>query len=284
MGIICFRVGVKKPDERERDVRRYLGWLKESARQCSEDTDKILRCHACFAGLMVLQIDGASTSRPKGLDPSIGPSGLATVIATASRSLSQNVVKMQSDLESFVSYLKKMQVKKKSMARRILGWLKLLFDALAVIFPLGSSVAPLFHSVPPALHVISPVASAFFIAAAKLSEKAAGTFLGMPIRINERSTFSDVEQLKPKDPEKLESVLRFLKNTVPKEAREAQQTLALSDAALVSMGLEEHMTTGRLLALPRLDSAAIAQEWRDVAERYLSELPETRNRSSQRDE
>ena len=69
-------------------------------------------------------------------------------------------------------------------------------------------------------------------------------------------------------------MLLFLKNTVPKEAQEAQQILARFDAALVHMGLEEHITTGRLLAFSRPDSAAIAQEWRDVAKRYQFTLPD----------
>jgi len=69
-------------------------------------------------------------------------------------------------------------------------------------------------------------------------------------------------------------VLLFLKKTVPEEARDAQQKLAQFDAALVFMGLEEHMTTSRLLAFSCPDSAAIAQEWRDVAKRYQSVLPD----------
>jgi hypothetical protein len=92
-------------------------------------------------------------------------------------------------------------------------------------------------------------------------------------------TFSDVELHEPKEPKEpwsLESVLLFLKKTVPKEARAAQRTLAQFDEALVFMGLKEHMTTGRLLALTRPDSAAIAQEWRDVAKRYQSVLPDDR--------
>jgi hypothetical protein len=68
-------------------------------------------------------------------------------------------------------------------------------------------------------------------------------------------------------------VLLFLKMTVPREARAARRTLAHFDEALIFMGIEEHMTTSRLLALTRPDSAAIAQEWRDVAKRYQSVLP-----------
>jgi hypothetical protein len=72
-------------------------------------------------------------------------------------------------------------------------------------------------------------------------------------------------------------VLLFLKETVPKEAQAARRTLTHFDEALVFMGMEEHMTTGRLLALTRPDSAAIAQEWRDVAKRYQSVLPDDRH-------
>jgi len=77
-----------------------------------------------------------------------------------------------------------------------------------------------------------------------------------------------------KEPQSIESVLLFLKKTIPKEAREAQRTLAQFDEALAFMELEEHLTTSRLLALSRPDSAAIAQEWRDVARRYQSVLPD----------
>jgi hypothetical protein len=72
-------------------------------------------------------------------------------------------------------------------------------------------------------------------------------------------------------------VLLFLKQTVPKEAQVARRTLAHFDEALTFMGMEEHMTTGRLLALTRPDSAAIAQEWRGVAKRYQSVLPDDRH-------
>ena len=87
-------------------------------------------------------------------------------------------------------------------------------------------------------------------------------------------THSDAESLEAKEPQTIESVLLFLKETVPREAREAQRTLAQFDAALVFMGLEEHMTTGRLLAFSRPDLTDIAQEWRDVAKRYESALPD----------
>jgi len=75
-----------------------------------------------------------------------------------------------------------------------------------------------------------------------------------------------------KEPQSIESVLSFLKETIPKEAQAARRTLAQIDDALVFVGLEEHMTTGRLLAPFRPDSAAIAQEWCDVAKRYRDML------------
>jgi len=249
------KVSAEKPDERERDVRQYLGWLAESARQCSNATDKILRCHAQFACLMAWQIDGASQSQPTGLDYGTDMRKLANFIAASSRSLSQNVVKMKSDLDLFVSYLERMQMKmEQSTTYRILGWLKLLFNALAGIFALGSFITPVLRPVVPGVDLIAPAASVLCVAAAKLCEIA-------------------TEQLEAKEPQSIESVLLFLKKTIPKEAREAQRTLSEFDAALVLMQVEEHMKTSRLLALSHPDSAAIAQEWRDVARRYQSVLP-----------
>ena len=137
---------------------------------------------------MAQQIDGATNSRPKGLGCSMDTRRLADVIAGTSRSLSQNVAKMKGDLDSFVSYLEKMQVKKeKSMANRILGWLKLFFNALAGIFAIGSCIAPFLTTVAPGMHLIAPAASALSIAAAKLCEMASGTSLGMSVRTNKRA-------------------------------------------------------------------------------------------------
>jgi len=248
-------VSAEKPDERERDVRRYLCWLTESATQCSGATDTILLCHAQFAHLMARQIDGASQSQATALDYGTDTRRLANVIDAASRSLSRNVVKMKSDLDMFVSYLERMQIKmERSMTHRILGWLKLLFKTLAGIFTLGSFIAPFLRPVPFQLDLIAPAASVLCMAATKLCEIA-------------------TEQLEANEPQSIESVLLFLKKTIPKEAREAQRTLSEFDAALVLMGLEERMTTSRRLALSRPDSAAIAQEWRDVARRYQSMMP-----------
>jgi len=247
------KVRGEKPDKREREVRHYIVCLRQDAGQCSETTDKILWCHAQFASLMAQQIDGATKSKPKALEDT---KVLANYISTASRSLSQNIAKMNSDLELFVSYLEKMKVKeeKKSILRRILGWLKLFFKALAGIFALGTCIAPFLKTVAPGVDLIAPAASALSIAAAELCQMAA-------------------ESLEAKEALSTESVLLFLKNTVPKETRAAQESLARFDATLLLMKLEKNMTRGRLLAFSRPGSAAIAQEWRDVANRYQSVLP-----------
>jgi hypothetical protein len=143
---------------------------------------------------MAQQIDGAtnSTPTPKGLDCSKVTRRLADVITGTSWALSQNVAKMKGDLHSFVSYLEKMQVKvkeeeeEKSIAHKILGWLKLFFNALAGIFALGSFIAPLLpHPAALAVNLIAPAASALSIAAVELCERVAGTSLRMPVRTNE---------------------------------------------------------------------------------------------------
>jgi len=245
----------KKRDDREREVRLHLAQLRESASWCSEATNEILRCHVQFAYMMERRIKGASESRLKGLDCDADTKRLANDIARASHSLSQNVVKLQSDLASFVSDLEKMDVKRRqSIVRRILGWLKDMFNALAGVFALGSAVAPLVPSTPPGVGLALPVASVLAKAAAKICEMAA-----------ERH-----DRMQPKD---IESVLQFLKDTVPTEARNAHQALERFDEATYIMGLEEQMIkTGRRVAL-RGPNSAIAEEWNKVAKRYRSILP-----------
>ena len=66
----------------------------------------------------------------------------------------------------------------------------------------------------------------------------------------------------------------FLKETIPREAQNAQHTLARFDEALIIMGLEERMIkTGRRVALSGPDSATIAEEWMKIAKEYRSLLP-----------
>ena len=183
------RISSKKPDERERKVRHHIALLRESASWCSEATNEILRCHVHFAHMMALRIDSASKSWFKGLVSDTDTTRLADDIARASRSLSQHVVELQSNLASFVSDLEKMEVKKKqSIGRRILGWLKHMFNALAGVFALGSFIAPLLHSVAPGVGFVLPAASVLWKAAAEFCGMAAGTFLRMytsAVQVNE---------------------------------------------------------------------------------------------------
>jgi hypothetical protein len=82
----------------------------------------------------------------------------------------------------------------------------------------------------------------------------------------------DAEPKEEKVSESFDSVIRFLKEIVPNEARNAQTKLELSDKALAIM---ERMRAGQLVALSGLDAAAVAEEWRDVAKQYQSALERT---------
>jgi hypothetical protein len=72
-------------------------------------------------------------------------------------------------------------------------------------------------------------------------------------------------------------MLLYLKEIVPREAQKAQSKLERFDKVLVVMGLEDHMKTGRRVVLNGRDPAAIAKEWRDVAKKYLKELPDDKD-------
>lgn len=290
--VVSCRVSSEKPDERERVLRHHLSSLKEDASWCSRATNAILLRHAQFAYLMARRIDGASKSWLKGLRYGTDTTKLANDIAAASRSLLQHVAQMRTDLAAFVDALEKMELKKKkkraTAKRRILGWLRYLFDALARIFALGSFISPLLHSVAPGAGLIAPAASTLWKAAAAFCGAAEGTYVPLlecatPHRsgreesnllVIEPPLFLDVEMQEGKESESIESVLLFLKETVPKEAQTAQKRLARFDEALVVMGLEAHMKTGRRVTLLGPDLAAIAQEWSDVAKQYQSMLPD----------
>ncbi|KAH8981943.1 hypothetical protein EDB86DRAFT_392203 [Lactarius hatsudake] len=201
---------------------------------------------------MAQRIDDASRSWRKGLKYGQDTTRLANDINKASRLLSQHVEHMQGNLELFVSALEKMEVEKtSSKARRILGWLKHLFNALAGIFALGSFVLPFLDPVAPGLSLIAPVVSTLSRAAAAFCEQASEICTG-------------------KESESIESVLLFLKDIVPKEAHIAQKSLARFDEAALVMGLEARMKTGRRVALrgPNPDLTAVAQEWRKIAKQY----------------
>ena len=171
-------ISSETPDERERKVRHHLAWLREATSGCSEATKEILRCHAHFADMMARRIDDASKSWFKGLGCDPDSARLAKDITRASRSLSESVMRLQTDLASFVSDLEKMDVKeKKLIVRQMLGWLKILLNALSKIFALGSFIAPFLQSVASGMGLVLPVGSILCKAAAELCGIAAGTFL-----------------------------------------------------------------------------------------------------------
>ena len=94
------------------------------------------------------------------------------------------------------------------------------------------------------------------------------------IPVRRKLSTLDAEVQEGKGSESLESVLLFLKETVPREARTAQKRLARFDEALFVMGLEARMKTGRRVVLRGPDPAAVAQEWSEVAKQYQSMLPD----------
>jgi hypothetical protein len=267
------RLSAEKFEERSRVLRQHLTLLREDVGWCSRATNVILQCHAEFAYRTAQRIDDASRSWLKGLKYGQDTTRLANDINKASCALSEHVAHMQGNLNTFVSALEKMEVRKKSSwARRILGWLKHLFNALASIFMLGSFVSPFLHSVAPGISMIAPAASTLWKAAAAFCGAASGMF---PLEfLTRRSSNSDAEMHAGKEPESIESVLLFLKDVVPKEAQKAQKSLARFDEALLVMGLEARMKTGRRVALRGPNLTAIAQEWRKIAKQYQSMLPD----------
>ena len=70
----------------------------------------------------------------------------------------------------------------------------------------------------------------------------------------------------------LDSVILFLKEIVPNEARNAQKKLERFEEALDIIGLESEMSTGRRVTLYGSDPGAIAEEWREVARQYQTAL------------
>lgn len=97
---------------------------------------------------MARRIDDASKSWHKGLKSGSDATRLAIDINIASCLLSYHVKQMQDHLRSFVVALEEIEVKKKkSMAQRILGWLKHVFNVLASIFALGSFICTLSRQV-----------------------------------------------------------------------------------------------------------------------------------------
>ena len=191
--------GSKKPDERERLLRFYLGLLREDAGWCSNATNKILQCHVRFASLMAQRIDDAPKSRYKLKTDET--TRLANDIRVASCSLSIHVTKMKDNLASLVSALEKVQVtvkKERSLAERILGWLKSLFKAIARIFATFCvPISGLLHSAEPEVLKSVLAVSTLRKAAATICAAEVGAFLEHIILLfKDRVTDSLIQDLR----------------------------------------------------------------------------------------
>jgi hypothetical protein len=115
---------------------------------CSKKTDDILQYHVQFASLMAQRIDDASKSHNNLKYDGPETMKLANDIAEASSWLSIYVTEMTHDLDSFVSALEEIQAKVKvtkerSLAERILRWLKSLFKAIAVVI---ATISPMISN------------------------------------------------------------------------------------------------------------------------------------------
>jgi hypothetical protein len=253
----------EKPDERERQLRLYLGLLKEDAVRCSNMTNKILQRHVRFASLMAQRIDDASESQYDLRCDDSETTSLANDISEVSRLLSINITDMMRNLDLFVTVLEEAQVavkKEPSLAERILGWLKYLFKAITRI-----------------LATVCPPISAFLLYSAEPKVQMSAFVLSTLGKAAAIFCTVDSEPQEGKESENLDSVILFLKKIVPREARTAQKKLERFDAALDIMRLERHMREGQRVTLYGSDPAAIAKKWRDVAEQYQSVLPDDEN-------
>ncbi|KAI0273902.1 hypothetical protein BGY98DRAFT_109179 [Russula aff. rugulosa BPL654] len=252
----------KKPDNREKELRFYLGLLKEDARSCSNTINTILQLHVRFASLMAQQIDDTFKSQWNDNDTSKSQYNLkydvsettriTNDIREASRSLSVNVTDMTFNLDSFVSALEEVQVavKEQSLAEKFLGWLKYLLKAVvSIVAAVCSPIATLLSRVGPK--------SRYLTSAVSTLRRAANEFCRV-----------DPEN----ESESLDSVILFLKKIVPREVQNAREKLKEFDGALDIMGLESHMMPGGLVTLYGPDLAAVAEEWRDQAKQYQSML------------
>jgi hypothetical protein len=228
---------------------------------------------------MAQRIDDASKSRY--ILEYDGPetANLAKDINKASRSLSTNVTQMTRDLDSFVSALEKAQIaveKERSLVERILRWLKSLFIAIAKIFAtFAPTIAESLRYHPdPRIRGCALAVTALGQAASVFCAMDSGAFLKhviLPCKDGSDRLF-EAEPKKGKVSESLDSVILFLKEIVPNEARNAQKKLERFDEALDIIGLESKMSTGQRVTLYGSDPAAIAEEWRDVARQYQSAL------------
>jgi hypothetical protein len=202
---------------------------------------------------------------------------LAKKISKASHSLSINVTKMKNDLNLFVSALEEVQIavkNERSLAEQILRWLKSLFEAitsiLTTVYPPNSTL-PLSDE-PRRQKSAFPV-STLREAAAKFCTADPGAFLEHHIVLpyQDRSDrLFDAEPQEGKESESLDSVILFLREIVPNEAQNTQKKLERFDEALYIKELEYCMIAGQRVTLHGPDSAAVAEEWRDLAKQYQS--------------
>jgi hypothetical protein len=138
---------------------------------------------------MAQRIDDATKSWFKGLkfDES-KTTKLANDINKASCELSLYVTRMKNNLSSFVSVLEKIGVtvrKERTLAGRILGWLKSLFKALAKVF-----ISPFRCSVAPGVSGTAPASSTLEKGAAAFCGAGSGAFFGHTIPCKDEVTDS----------------------------------------------------------------------------------------------
>ena len=171
----------KKPDERERFLRFYLGQLRENAGLCSRATNVILQGHVQLSYLMAQRMDDMSSSQFMGLNyDDSETTRLANDISQASRELSLYVTRMNDNLNSFVSTVEKIQEtrKEQTLVEWILEWLKSLFKALARIFvTFGPIITPFLHSIAPNASWVEPAASTLYVAARTFCIATSSAFL-----------------------------------------------------------------------------------------------------------
>ena len=231
---------------------------------------------------MARRIDDASKSQYSLKYGGSETTKVAKDINRASRLLSTNVTQMTNVLNLFVSALEDVQVAMKterSLAEHILRWQESLFKTIGDIFAtVCPSIFPLPPSTEPKRQKCAFPVSALREAAPKFCTPVPGAFLEQIIlpckNISDR--LFDAEPREGKESESLDSVIIFLKEIVPNEAQNAQKILERFDEALYIKGLESRMRAGQRVTLHGPDPAAVAKEWRDVAEKYQSSFERKR--------
>ena len=219
---------------------------------CENTANEILQYHVQFASQMAQRIDDASMSQCNLKYDGSETKRLARDISKASRSLSTNVTMMEGSLDSFVSTLEGVQVtlkKGRSQEEQVLRSLKSLFKVIAIL----TTVSPPISALPPPAE----------------SRRQKSMFPDSTLK-EAAVKFLNVEPQDGKEYESLDSVILFFKEIIPNEARNTQKKLERFDEALYIKGLESRMKAGVRVTLYGPDPAAVAEEWRGVAEKYQS--------------